>query len=640
MIPDLSHLNDSQRTAVTWDKGALLVLAGPGSGKTRVLTSRIAFILERSRGEHFRILALTFKNQAAAEMRERLLQVVSREGVERTLLTTFHSFAGEVLRQHGHLIGLKPDFAIMSQEADRIALLEEVLGTIEGIESPSQSAERLMPVVSRLLDHAVDEVAAAALLEAAGTTAAVQVAAAYARYRVRMVERNTLDFGGLLDSTLDLLRSRAAVRRQIQRIYIHVCVDEFQDTNEVQYEILQNIVGTEATNLFVVADDDQIIYQWNGASPECLSKLRQDFDTVVQQLPVNYRCPPKVIALANALISQNQDRSPGKEALTAQKEARLDEAVRLVHFNVFDEEASWVAQDIESRSFESRGQCVVLARTRRLLTDVIERLEARGIPAHLATRKSEFTSEPMRFVHGILRLANARQDRDHLRRLCKAFYSIEGVKLDHLDVASTAIAGHDGDFLRAFAAAALSRPELEAGTRSLLEVKLPRLLDRLEFRGFLPNAFNWLKSAAASGEPPRDDTADFVEEETTWHDLVADIEGQYGVDQVTLHLLLQELDMRSKSPKPLPGSIPCFTIHASKGLEFTHVYLIGLVEDQLPSWAAIKKGPNSRELQEERRSCFVAITRCQESLTLTYSASVFDRNKEPSRFLSEMGLLG
>lgn len=639
MTLDLSQLNDSQRVAVTWDGGPLLVLAGPGSGKTRVLTSRIAHILEHSPKAHFRVLALTFTNQAAAEMRERLLYMATRDGVDRTLLTTFHSFAGEILRQHGHLVGLRPDFAIMSQDADRVALLEEVLREVEGVEEPARAAERLLPVVAHLLDHAVNEEGAANVLEAAGSEAAAQVAAAYALYRARMIERNTLDFGGLLATTLDLLRNRTAVCRQIQRIYTYVCVDEFQDTNEVQYEILRHLVRNGGANLFVVADDDQIIYQWNGASPERLRALKQDFGTAIHQLPENYRCPPKVIALANALIGCNQDRSPGKEALTARKTVHLDDAVRLFRFAHFSEEAAWVAKDIGSRPAAARARSVVLARARRLLTEVIGKLEEAGVPAHLATRKDEFASEPMRWVHGILRLANARQDRGHLRRVCKAFYAIEGINLDPLDIASSAIAGHEGDFLRAFVAAALARRELDPRTRALLEGPLARLLDRLEFRNFVSEVFPWLASALATGTPSEGDETVYAEEKATWHDLIAEIERQYGAEQITLHLLLQELDMRSKAPKPLPGSIPCFTIHASKGLEFDHVYLVGLVEEQLPSWAALKKGAESRELQEERRNCFVAITRCQETLTLTYSDVVLGWRKQPSRFLSEMGLV-
>jgi ATP-dependent DNA helicase UvrD/PcrA len=136
-----------------------------------------------------------------------------------------------------------------------------------------------------------------------------------------------------------------------------------------------------------------------------------------------------------------------------------------------------------------------------------------------------------------------------------------------------------------------------------------------------------------------DTVVEYPEERQTWTDLCAEISGQYGADKVTLHLLLQEMDLRSKTPKAPAGTVPCHTIHAAKGLEFDHVYLVGLVEDQLPSWAAVKKGEHSREMQEERRNCFVAITRTQETLTITYSQMLHGWRKAPSRFLSEMGLI-
>jgi DNA helicase-2/ATP-dependent DNA helicase PcrA len=639
MTLDLAQMNENQRAAVTWDNGPLLVLAGPGSGKTRVLTYRIARILEQSPDANFRILALTFTNKAAAEMRERVLALAPSGAADRALLTTFHSFAGEILRQHGHLIGLRPDFAIISQEGDRATILEEALLDMEEAEDLSHMAERLLPTISRLLDHAVDEAGATRLLEESGVADPQWVAAAYARYRAKMIARNTLDFGGLLATVLDLLHGRAAVRRQLQRIYTHICVDEFQDTNEVQYRMLQELVLADAPNLFVVADDDQVIYQWNGASPERLDALKRDFGAAVLQLPENYRCPPRVIDLANALIAKNQDRSTGKAALTAKKPLGAGEAVQLKRFGSFDEEAAWVAGDIATRHPASRKGSAVLARARKPLEQVIAKLADHGIPAHLAARKNEFASEPMRWLHGTLRLANVRQDRGHLRRVCRAFYALEGINLDPQDVASAAAAGHDGDFLRGFTSAALARPELAEETRAMLEGALPRLVERLEFRDFAAATFRWIESVLPDGSQGDAEASDYSDERATWQDLVAEIESQYGREQVTLHLLLQELDMRSKTPRPAAGSIPCFTIHASKGLEFDHVYLVGLVEDQLPSWTAIKKGNDSRELQEERRNCFVAITRCQESLTLSYSDTFGGWRKRPSRFLFEMGLL-
>ena len=180
---------------------------------------------------------------------------------------------------------------------------------------------------------------------------------------------------------------------------------------------------------------------------------------------------------------------------------------------------------------------------------------------------------------------------------------------------------------------------MSVNTKSLLQKAVGRLVDRMDFWAFCEDATRWFGSAGSSGKGTDDPNNDVAEEQRVWDSLVSDVVGKYGRQEVTLNLLLQELDLNSKTPIPPAGAIPCFTIHASKGMEFGHVYLVGMVEDQLPAWAAIKKGDNSHEMQEERRNCFVAITRAQESLTMTYSKKVFGWPKEPSRFLHEMGLL-
>ncbi|MFQ5509047.1 MAG: 3'-5' exonuclease [Leptospirillia bacterium] len=188
--------------------------------------------------------------------------------------------------------------------------------------------------------------------------------------------------------------------------------------------------------------------------------------------------------------------------------------------------------------------------------------------------------------------------------------------------------------------AALNRAELSESAQELIKKTLvPILLERLDFWQFQKKTFTWLDSLPDTAPVDEGVFDEYQEEKDTWDQLVNEISAQYGKQEVTLHLLLQELDLRSKSPTPPKGSVPCFTIHASKGLEFDHVYLVGMVEDQLPSWAARKKGDDSREMQEERRNCFVAITRAQETLTMTYSDQVQGWNKSPSRFLFEMGLI-
>ena len=633
---DLSTLNENQLRAVTWGDGPLLVLAGPGSGKTRALIYRIARLIEATPARYFKILGLTFTNAAAAEMRQRIAELVPSAG-ERTLLTTFHSFAADLLRQHGHHIGLRPDFTILSQDADRYSLLDEAIDGAN-VENLSLNSERLLPLISRMIENDIAPENAQEVLQQGSINEPEVLAEVYRSYRALMIERNSLDFVGLIAEALGMLEKREGVRRQIQRIYPYVCVDEFQDTNLSQYKILFHLVSAETRNLFVVADDDQIIYQWNGASPERLWSLRDDFGMELLQLPENYRCPPAVVELANNLIAYNFGRFAEKGILTAHKSTTDGNIIRIQHFQDFDHEAAWVAKDIAERPAAGRAKCVVLARTRKLLDGMIEAFDVRGVSGYLAARKNEFESASLQWLHSILRLANARNSRAHLRLVCKSFFTLDGIDLNVRDIMSRAGAG-EGDFLRSWRDAALNREELSRTTREFLVKSVSILSERLDFWRFQEDAFRWLDSLPDSAPDIEGIFDEYQEEKDTWNQLVTEISTQYGKQEVTLHLLLQELDLRSKSAPPPKGAIPCFTIHASKGLEFDHVYLVGMVEDQLPSWAAIKKGTGSREMQEERRNCFVAITRAQETLTLTYAGCVRGWRKEPSRFLREMGVI-
>lgn len=637
MLPDLSNLNDNQKAAVIWDEGPLLVLAGPGSGKTRVLTLRIARLLSESRGKRFRILGLTFTNKAAAEMRSRVEKLVGDQ-TERALLTTFHSFSADVLRQHGNHIGLRPDFTILTQEADREGVLADAITALSkrGRDFSSEDV-KLLPAIDRLLAECVSPENAPSFFRDSGV--GERVALLYPEYRRQLIAGNRLDFASLLLEVQTLLTSRPAVVKQIRTVYPHICVDEFQDTNLAQYRILRSLVGESPKNLFVVADDDQIIYQWNGASPERLRELQRDFGMQVLQLPANYRCPPEVIACANSLISHNLDRSPGKQPIVAVRQpSGTPGTVRVVGFGDENKEAEWVARDIREHHGDSPATSVVLARGKRLLDVMAAALMGEGLKASLAVRKGEFDSRgPVAWLHASLRLANARTDREQLRRLCKGFYEIEGVALDVRDVIALGEA-YGGDYLRAFIHGARSR-ELEPETTGFLSSMEKILGEKLDFRQYARFAFKWFdaKEQALAGQANEGFT-DYHNERNAWEQIENDVVKKYGSDDVTLNVFLQELDLVEKSAPIPPDAVRCLTIHSAKGLEWDHVYIVGLAEDQLPSFQSIKKGQSSREMQEERRNCFVAITRAQASLTLTFAANYFGWSKAPSRFLSEMGL--
>jgi DNA helicase II / ATP-dependent DNA helicase PcrA len=636
MTLDFGGLNTNQLLAVEWTEGPLLVLAGPGSGKTRVLTMRVAKLVLDSPEKRFRVLGLTFTNKAAGEMRQRVEELVP-DCRGRVLLTTFHSFCADILRQHGIHVGIKPDFVILNQDSDREGVLCDAIDVLSrnGIDA-HKSDVKLLPVIDRLLSNAVAESQITQLFR--DQDYALKISTLYAEYRKQLIANNRLDFSSLLMIAHDLLTKKPAIAKQIQTIYPHVCVDEFQDTNLAQYLILKAIAGENPKNLFVVADDDQIIYQWNGASPERLMSLRNDFKMSVLQLPANYRCPPDVIVLANRLIQHNLERAPDKEPLYAIKTESSANVVRVRIFPTMDDELEWVAKDIAEQHGGETGQCAVLARTKRVLESTLTKMLEQGITASLAIRKSEFTSAPLRWLHAILRLANARSDREQLRRICKAFFELEGVNLDVQEITAES-ARFGGDLLRCWFETARGREGIEATTLRFLEAGQQRIVDRLDVLGFTQAAFTWIADQEKKlGIHNEESFTDFQEEKVIWEELQQRVVGKYGRAELTLNVFLQEFDLSEKTA-PIPtNAVRCLTIHSSKGMEFRHVYLVGLVEDQLPSFQSIKKGDKSREIQEERRNCFVAITRAQETLTLTYAEKYFGWTKNPSRFLKEMGL--
>ena len=624
MTIEFNTLNENQSKAVCWNDGPLLVLAGPGSGKTRVLTLRLARLIEEY--EHVSVLALTFTNKAAAEMRDRVEQHLGQRA-NRTRLCTFHSFAADLLRQHGSHLGLRPDFSLLTQEEDRIAILEEVVREIpdEGDPMPMDRMN-LLRYVDQLFAESYDGGNEAASL----TRTPSWIPLLYKGYCEALVVGNWLDFGSLLHFARRLLTEKPGVARVLRLSWSHVCVDEFQDTNKAQYDLLRLIAPARQHNLFVVGDDDQIIYQWNGASPKRLIDLRRDYEIDVVQLPQCYRCPAPIITLANRLIDHNVGRIPGKTPITSAITAGLNESV--VRYGAFEspvDEAAFVPRDIRDRELNA-ADCVVLGRTGKLLERVRDALVDAGYEAYVARRKSEFESPSVRVLMEALRLANARHDRHVLRRLCLAWGDLTGAFLEPDAVAAAAgLVG--GDFLRAWADAAAGNGSGCAA--DVVERIQADLVDSLAF----PSVVNWFFDQGWKSWNSDDVGNLTADEVTTWQNLHTEIAREYD-GNLTLNAYLQKMDLSPKTPRPGPNAVRCLTVHGAKGLEFKHVYLIGMAQEVFPSFQALRKGPQSKELEEERRNCFVAITRVEETLSITRSQRYYGYTKQPSQFLAEMGI--
>jgi DNA helicase-2/ATP-dependent DNA helicase PcrA len=449
-------------------------------------------------------------------------------------------------------------------------------------------------------------------------------------------QRNSLDYGAILYFCEELLRERPRLSKQIRTVYRYICVDEFQDTNLAQYRVLRAIAPDKNANVFIVGDDDQVIYQWNGASPRRVKELEQHYDLTIIQLPENYRCPPEVVTLANALIVHNGERSPDKKPLLSMKAASGANPVELLPFEDDQQEARGIAEQVAARLRNGArpSDIVILARATKLLERVHEALGGLLVPTYVQRRKSQFESAPLRFVVAALKLALVRSDDDLAATVTKALSDCVEQDSSGEDLAgfSVALNGDQLEALGALVAASDAVPqELRQAVASLVQG---------QYAQFIQSALTYFDSVeAASQNNGNEQYAEYVTEKSVWQSILHEVGDENDAYSLSLGQFLQELALANKTPEAPSNAVRCLTVHSSKGLEFQHVYLVGMAEDQFPSFQSKKSGDDSREMQEERRSCFVAITRTIETLTMSYGEKYNGWCKKPSRFLFEMSLL-
>lgn len=617
-------LNANQRQAVEWGDGPLLVLAGPGSGKTAVLTLRIANLIGNSSDETFRILGLTFTVKAATEMQNRIRDLLGEDS-RRIQLRTFHSFCTDLLRQHGSQLGLRPDFAVVTDDKDRIAILKELQdGGLVEIEDPDGSLKQ----IDTIFTHGITAEELPSYFKVGQEDQCRALQSVFCGYLKRLVEENQLDFGSMLHFTWELLASKPRIARQVRTVYRYVCVDEFQDTNLAQYKVLRLLCPETTSNLFVVADDDQIIFQWNGADPKRLEELKSDYNPEIIQLPENYRCPVEVVEIANRLIAHNPGRINSKKEGVSHKSGHG--AVRLRVFGDFDAEVSGLISEIRPVPKNQRETCLVIARSNKLLTQVKDAMATHGMSAEIVSKHQDFASPLVQVIYYSMKLANSPDSRSILNKLCSAATVVDGSTLSAEEVAGTArVEGLTP--LRAFFSIAAERKNLGP----LAERGVLLLCDSLNYSRFVHEAFqvfDALNQADVDGEA----FPDYGDDKENWQRISDQIRRTHG-DSVSLHVFLQEMDLSPKAKVLAKDCVRLQTVHTAKGVEFDNVFVIGLAEDQFPTYFAIKNGDTA--IQEERRNCFVAVTRSSRDLYLSYATDYFGWTKKPSRFLKEMGLL-
>lgn len=624
----IDRLSPTQRKAAEWQDGAALVLAGPGVGKTTVLTTRIARILHESRNKNFRVLALTFTTKAGDEMRERVEALVPGL-TDRTFIGTFHSFCAQILRQHGSHIGIKPDFGIYDQDDDRRELLREALTVAaDKGEDVAPDDVRWLRAIDQLRSSLVTpEKAAQRFRDPAAGERAARV---YAIYEAALRTNNSLDFNGMILDACRLAHTVPAVAARTRQSYPYWLIDEFQDTTPAQYRLVRFFAGDDFKNVFAVADDDQIIYQWAGASYRQITQFREHFSPDLIQVVENRRCPPSIVQAANNLIGHNSNRTPGKEPLIATLPGE-GPAILLRTFETESEEANGIANEIAEIAAAERSQVAVLGRTRAVLQPVLDALKTRGVVASIAVRRDRFISPQFTWLQSCLDLSLRPGDRQAFTALATTANRIAGLQLDTaLMLAEAASTGTS--YLEHWALAA-EAAQNEIAT-NLSEIALRLIRSRSSWQRIVTEAIAYLMTTA---ETPEGVVSDAVEDKTAWEAAHRAIRAEKGAAP-DLDELLQGMKLRPKEPPPDPTAVRLFTIHAAKGLEFDRVWLIGMAESVLPSWQSLKYDASPSELEEERRNCFVGITRTKKQLVLTRAERYQGYRKAPSRFLEEMGL--
>lgn len=626
----LSGLNEPQRQAVTHVEGPLLVLAGPGSGKTRVITHRIAYMIEHAKVDPARILALTFTNKAADEMRHRLERLVPGESI---FAGTFHRLSARLLRRFADRVGLEASFSILDPS--------EVSSLVKSLMKKMQLDVTHTPpegVARRISSLKNDLILPEAFAEQAADYFDRQVAAIYPRVVETMRSQNVVDFDDLLLLLAQLLRSDPEVRSRLDRQYEFVLVDEYQDTNIAQYAIARGL-SVDRPNLCATGDPDQSVYSWRGANLGNILNFEEDFPGAkVVRLEQNYRSTGNILAVADYLIRHNVDRKH-KELKTDQG---AGEPVRLVCHRDDTSEARYVADIIRDRVDTASGlyrDFAVFVRVSSLSRSFEQVFRARNIPYQVVGGFSFFERREVRDLLAYVRLLLNPRDASAFGRVVstppkgigattleRVVRSAGGGSLSLIDVCRQAdqLTGLKKKQIVALRDLCLLLDEL-ADAPSLSPVAgLSKIIDRSDYRPFVRSL------ADAEEEQNREGVLD---------DLLASAQDLQMEDpSATLADFVERMSLASDQDRrdETRDLVTVMTLHAAKGLEFPVVFIAGFEDKIIPHQRAVQE----RGEEEERRLLFVGITRAERELTLSYArVRSFQGSRTfaaPSPFLLEL----
>ena len=627
----LEGLNDAQKTAVTTTSGPLLLLAGAGSGKTKTLTHRIAYLLAHESIWPNQILAVTFTNKAAKEMRERLAKLLDQQ-ITRSFMPwmgTFHAVCVRILRQHGSEIGIASNFVIYDDD-DRQGLIKQAMKEL------SLSADMVKPrAVSAAISSAKNEmVGPEEYADVAQFPFQKSVAKLYARYEQRRKEAGAVDFDDLLLETVRLFRDSPKTRNHYQAQFRHILIDEYQDTNAAQYAIMKALIGPEK-NICVVGDDWQSIYSWRGADFKNILGFERDFPgAAVIKLEQNYRSTGAILEAAHNVISKNIERTEKKLWTTAGAGAPVQVQ------GVYDEteEAGVVATRIAAQTAigaRSFGDFAVLYRTNAQSYALERALVQQRIPYQLVGGVRFYDRKEIKDVVAYLRLLYQPHDRMSFSRVVNV--PTRGIGATSLEKFLVWQSQSGMDILSALVNTeqiATLTPRARQALSGLGE-----LLRRVQVKNELgvgpSELIEELLSATGYRDMLLDGSPQAEEREANLGVLISDAKSYASLDDFLEEVAL----MSSTDVGSTESAVTLMTLHAAKGLEFPVVFIVGMEEGLFPSMRALEEGP--RQLEEERRLCYVGMTRAREELYLLYAGSRLQFGQRsyttPSRFLEDMG---
>ena len=628
-------LNDKQKEAVFHTEGPLLILAGAGSGKTRVLTHRIAYLMEEKQVKPWNILAITFTNKAAGEMRERVDKLVG-EAAGSVWVSTFHSACVRILRRNIGWIGFDTNFAIYDAE-DQKTLMKNVCKQLQ-VDTKLYKERTLLSVISAAKDELVDPQEFA--LQAQGNFRQETIARVYAEYQRQLKSSNALDFDDLIMKTVELFQANSDILDEYQERFRYIMVDEYQDTNTAQFKLV-SLLAAKYRNLCVVGDDDQSIYKFRGANIQNILGFEKTFpDATVIKLEQNYRSTQNILNAANSVISHNERRKE-KKLWTANGEG---DKVRVRNFMTAFDEAEIIAGEIAAkvRKGEAQyGDFAILYRTNAQSRMFEEKFLLANIPYKIIGGVNFYARKEIKDLLAYLKTIDNARDDIAVRRILNV--PKRGIGATTISRVQEYAVANQISFYEALSeisripgggrAAAkiesfvtlirtLRTQEDYFGVQELLQevidrtgyVKELEAEDTEESRARIENIDELINKAASYEESAEEPSLEGFLSEVA---LVADID---SMDDGT-------------------GRVIMMTLHSAKGLEFPQVYLTGMEDGLFPSYMSVdSEDPDA--LEEERRLCYVGITRAMQKLTLTSAKRRMTHGEthynRPSRFLNEL----